>query len=117
MLLWESIPKGLAFFSVKAIPAALKKAGLALGDIDLIELNAGVCRPVYCLPNRTSVWTAQRSMFTEERSPSGILWPQRAQSCFATLLYAMRQRNVTLGAVSLCIGGGNGVAAIVERLN
>lgn len=34
-----------------------------------------------------------------------------------TLLYAMKQRDVTLGAVSLCIGGGNGVAAVVERLN
>ncbi|MBW1963495.1 MAG: thiolase family protein, partial [Deltaproteobacteria bacterium] len=34
-----------------------------------------------------------------------------------TLLYAMKQRDVTLGLVSLCIGGGNGVAAVVERLN
>ncbi|MDR3553637.1 MAG: thiolase family protein, partial [Syntrophobacteraceae bacterium] len=35
----------------------------------------------------------------------------------ATLLSAMKQRDVTLGAVSLCTGGGNGVAAIVERLS
>ncbi|MBW1873559.1 MAG: thiolase family protein, partial [Deltaproteobacteria bacterium] len=34
-----------------------------------------------------------------------------------TLLYAMQQRDVQLGVVSLCIGGGNGVAAVVERLN
>ena len=33
-----------------------------------------------------------------------------------TLLYAMKHCNATLGVVSLCIGGGNGVAAIVERL-
>jgi acetyl-CoA C-acetyltransferase len=34
-----------------------------------------------------------------------------------TLLYAMKQRDASLGVVSLCIGGGNGVAAVVERLN
>ena len=34
-----------------------------------------------------------------------------------TLLYAMKQRDAALGTVSMCIGGGNGVAAVVERLN
>jgi acetyl-CoA C-acetyltransferase len=34
-----------------------------------------------------------------------------------TLLYAMKARDAQLGLVSACIGGGNGVALIVERLN
>jgi len=34
-----------------------------------------------------------------------------------TLLYALRNRNKKLGLVSLCIGGGQGVAMVVERLS
>jgi acetyl-CoA C-acetyltransferase len=34
-----------------------------------------------------------------------------------TLLYALKNRDKKLGMVSLCIGGGQGVALIVERLN
>lgn len=34
-----------------------------------------------------------------------------------TLLYAMKDRDAQLGLVSACIGGGNGVALVVERLN
>jgi len=34
-----------------------------------------------------------------------------------TLLYALKQRDKTLGVASACIGGGNGVAVVVERLS
>jgi acetyl-CoA C-acetyltransferase len=34
-----------------------------------------------------------------------------------TLLYALKKRDKNLGLVSLCIGGGQGVALIVERVN
>ncbi|SPJ14258.1 Acetyl-CoA acetyltransferase [Syntrophobacter sp. SbD2] len=109
-------PKRFGVSPVKAIPAALKKAGLALGDIDLIELNEAFAAQYIACEQDLGL---DRSKVNVNGGAIALGHPVAATGTklLATLLYAMRQRNVTLGAVSLCIGGGNGVAAIVERLN
>jgi acetyl-CoA C-acetyltransferase len=109
-------PKRFGVSPVKAIPAALRKAGLALGDIDLIELNEAFAAQYIACEQDLGL---DRSKVNVHGGAIALGHPVAATGTklLATLLYAMRQRNVTLGAVSLCIGGGNGVAAIVERLN
>ncbi|MFZ0945891.1 MAG: acetyl-CoA C-acyltransferase [Syntrophobacteraceae bacterium] len=109
-------PKRFGVSPVKAIPAALKKAGLALGDIDLIELNEAFAAQYIACEQDLGL---DRSKVNVHGGAIALGHPVAATGTklLATLLYAMRQRNVTLGAVSLCIGGGNGVAAIVERLD
>ncbi|MGD0399090.1 MAG: acetyl-CoA C-acyltransferase [Syntrophobacteraceae bacterium] len=109
-------PKRFGVSPVKAIPAALRKAGLALGDIDLIELNEAFAAQYIACEQDLGL---DRSKVNVHGGAIALGHPVAATGTklLATLLYAMRQSNVTLGAVSLCIGGGNGVAAIVERLN
>ncbi|MHC1727903.1 MAG: acetyl-CoA C-acyltransferase [Syntrophobacteraceae bacterium] len=109
-------PKKFGISPVKAIPAALKKAGLALGDMELIELNEAFAAQYLACEQDLGL---DRSIVNVYGGAIALGHPVAATGTklLTTLLYAVRQRDVTLGAVSLCIGGGNGVAAVVERLN
>ena len=109
-------PKRFGISPVKAIPAALKKAGLALGDIDLIELNEAFAAQYIACEMDLGL---DRSKVNVYGGAIALGHPVAATGTklLTTLLYAMKQRDVTFGTVSMCIGGGNGVAAVVERLN
>ncbi len=109
-------PKYFGISPAKAIPAALKQAGLALGDMDLIELNEAFAAQYIACEQDLRL---DRSKVNVHGGAIALGHPVAATGTklLTTLLYALKQRNVALGAVSMCIGGGNGVAAVVERLN
>lgn len=109
-------PKYFGLSPVKAIPAALKMAGVTLDDIDLIELNEAFAAQYIACERELNI---DRSKVNVHGGAIALGHPVAAtgSKILTTLLYAMKQRDVSLGVVSLCIGGGNGVAAVVERLN
>jgi acetyl-CoA C-acetyltransferase len=109
-------PKRFGIAPVKAIPAALKQAGLELSDIDLIELNEAFAAQYIACERELNI---DRSKVNVHGGAIGLGHPVAAtgSKILTTLLYAMRDRNAQLGLVSACIGGGNGVALVVERLN
>ena len=109
-------PKRFGIAPVKAIPAALKQAGLELSDIDLIELNEAFAAQYIACERELNI---DRSKVNVHGGAIGLGHPVAAtgSKILTTLLYAMRDRNVQLGLVSACIGGGNGVALVVERLS
>ncbi len=109
-------PKYFGLSPVKAIPAALEHAGLTLNDIDLIELNEAFAAQYIACERELNL---DRSKVNVHGGAIALGHPVAAtgSKILTTLLYAMKQRDVTLGLVSLCIGGGNGVAAVVERLS
>jgi acetyl-CoA C-acetyltransferase len=109
-------PKRFGLGPVKAIPEALKKAGLALGDIELIELNEAFAAQYLGCEKELKL---DRSKVNVHGGAIALGHPVAAtgSKILTTLLYTMKQRNLTLGLVSACIGGGNGVAVVVERLN
>jgi acetyl-CoA C-acetyltransferase len=109
-------PKRFGISPVKAIPAALKKAGLALGDIDLHELNEAFAAQYIACEMDLGLDRSKVNVFGGAIA-LGHPVAATGTKLLTTLLYAMKQRDVTLGTVSMCIGGGNGVAAVVERLN
>ena len=109
-------PNYFGLSPVKAIPAALKQAGLSLDDIKLIELNEAFAAQYIACERELKL---DREKVNVHGGAIALGHPVAAtgSKILTTLLYAMKQRDVTLGLVSLCIGGGNGVAAVVERLN
>jgi len=109
-------PKRFGLSPVKAIPAALKQAGLALSDIDLIELNEAFAAQYIACERKLNI---DRSKVNVNGGAIALGHPVAAtgSKILTTLLYAMKDRNVQLGLVSACVGGGNGVALVVERLN
>jgi acetyl-CoA C-acetyltransferase len=109
-------PKYFGLSPVKAIPAALEHAGLTLNDIDLIELNEAFAAQYIACERELNL---DRSKVNVHGGAIALGHPVAAtgSKILTTLLYAMKQRDAALGLVSLCIGGGNGVAAVVERLS
>ncbi len=109
-------PKKFGISPVKAIPAALQKAGLTLGDMDLIELNEAFAAQYLACEQDLGL---DRTIVNVHGGAIALGHPVAATGTklLTTLLYAMKQRDATFGIVSLCIGGGNGVAAVAERLN
>jgi acetyl-CoA C-acetyltransferase len=109
-------PKKFGVSPVKAIPAALKLAGLELSDIDLIELNEAFAAQYLACERELKI---DRSKVNVHGGAIALGHPVAAtgSKILTTLLYAMKDRDAQLGLVSACIGGGNGVALVVERLN
>jgi acetyl-CoA C-acetyltransferase len=109
-------PKRFAMSPVKAIPAALKHAGLELSDIDLIELNEAFAAQYLACERELNI---DRSKVNVHGGAIALGHPVGAtgSKILTTLLYAMKERDANLGLVSACIGGGNGVALVVERLS
>jgi acetyl-CoA C-acetyltransferase len=109
-------PRYFGLSPAKAIPAALEHAGVSLGDIDLIELNEAFAAQYIACEQELGL---DRDKVNVHGGAIALGHPVAATGAkiLTTLLYAMKQRDAGLGLVSLCIGGGNGVAAVVERLN
>jgi len=99
---------------IKAIPKVLKKAGLKIEDIDLFEINeafatstVGVIRELGIDPSKVNVHGGAIAL----GHPIGA----SGARVFTTLLYAMKGRDVKRGLATLCLGGGEAVALVVER--
>ncbi len=107
-------PKEIFYAPVSAVEKVLDKAGMNLGDIDLVELNeafAAQClacmRPLEVDPAKTNVHGGAIAL----GHPIGA----SGARVLVTLLYALAERGLKRGLASLCLGGGNAVAMIVER--
>jgi acetyl-CoA acetyltransferase len=111
---------------VDAVPKALKRAGLALHDIQLIEMNeAFASSTVACLKilaERDGTDTYESLLERTNIHGSGISLghPPGATGAILTtkLMHEMKRRpELRYGMVSMCVGGGHGFAAIWERAN
>lgn len=107
-------PSIMGIGPVAATKKALKKAGLTVADLDLIEANEAfaaqalaVCRDLE-LP---------KELVNVNGGAIALGHPVGASGCriLVTLLYEMEKRDAKKGLATLCIGGGMGCATIVER--
>jgi acetyl-CoA C-acetyltransferase len=108
-------PKEIFIAPVTAIQRVLARADLTLDDIDLVELNeafAAQClactRPLALDPAKTNVNGGAIAL----GHPIGA----SGARVLVTLLHALAARGLRRGMASLCLGGGNAVAMIVERI-
>ena len=100
---------------IYAVPKALDKAGLTLDDIEVIELNeafaaqAFVCiRELGLNPDITNIYGSGVAL----GHPVGCTGAR----IVVTLMSAMNDLDVNMGLATLCVGGGQGNAIIIERL-
>ena len=103
-----------------AIPKALDRAGLKLKDIEVIELNEAFAAQV--LADDLELKNQGYELDMEIVNPNGgaiaLGHPVGATGArqVATLLPELRRRNAKYGLVSMCVGGGQGGALILENL-
>lgn len=100
---------------VKAIPKALKIAGLQKEDLDLIELNEAFSSQAIASINELNL---NEDIINVNGGAIALGHPLGCTGSFLTikLLSELRRRNGKYGIVSMCIGGGMGAAAVFELI-
>jgi acetyl-CoA C-acetyltransferase len=109
-------PKRFGLSPIKAMPAALKMAGMSMEDMDLIELNEAFAAQYIACERALEI---DRSKVNVNGGAIAMGHPVAAtgSKILTSLLYALKAQDKQFGIFSACIGGGNGVALVVERLN
>lgn len=108
-----------ALMGMGPVPATLnvlKKTGLALSDIDLIEANEAFAAQFLAV-GKTLGFDAEKVNVYGGAIALGHPIGASGARILVTLLHALQARNKTLGLATLCIGGGQGTTMIIERLN
>jgi len=119
-------PKYMGLGPIPATRKLLKRTGLSMGDMDLIELNeAFASQTIACMRELGIPYYAEDRGRCEAGCDrvnpygSGISLGHpigcTGARILTTMLYEMEQNDVKRGLVTLCIGGGQGMAMILER--
>ncbi len=99
------------------IPAsrkALEKANLTVDDLELIEANEAFAAQAICV-NMEMKWDLSKVNVNGGAIALGHPIGASGARILTTLLYEMKRRDCRIGLATLCIGGGQGAAIIVER--
>ncbi|OBK74006.1 acetyl-CoA C-acetyltransferase [Mycobacterium sp. 1274761.0] len=121
LLAWGSAgvaPHVMGIGPVPATEAALGKAGLRLSDIDLIELNEAFAAQALAVMREWGFTETDRERTNVHGSGISLGHPVGATGgrMLATLAREMNRRQVRYGLETMCIGGGQGLAAVFERV-
>ena len=118
---WGSAGVGPAVMGIGPVPAtevALRKAGLALGDIDVIELNEAFAAQALAVMREWKFTDTDRERTNVHGSGISLGHPVGATGgrMLATLARELHRRDARYGLQTMCIGGGQGLAAVFERV-
>jgi acetyl-CoA acyltransferase len=108
-------PEIMGLGPVEAVPAALKRAGLSLGEVGLVELNEAFAGQALAVI-RTLGLDEQRVNVNGGAIALGHPLGCTGAKLTATLLAEMARSQTRYGLVTMCIGGGMGAAGIFERI-
>jgi len=108
-------PRDIFIAPVYAVRQVLERARLTLSDIDLFELNEAFAAQMLACGKELGL---DESKVNVHGGAVALGHPIGASGArvLVTLLYALEQRGLKRGLASLCLGGGNAVAMVVERV-
>ena len=113
---WAGVePDLMGYGPVPAVRKALKKAGMTLEQMELIELNEAFASQYLACEQLLEL---NRELVNVNGSGIALGHPVGCTGAriVVSLLYEMARRNLKTGLASLCVGGGMGMALIVERI-
>jgi len=112
-------PSTMGIGPVPATAAALERAGLSLADMDLIELNEAFAAQVLACTTEWGFGTQDFERLNVHGSGISLGHPVGATGVrmLTTLAREMVRREARYGLETMCIGGGQGLAAIFERVS
>jgi acetyl-CoA C-acetyltransferase len=111
-------PRTMGIGPVPATALALQRAGLTLADIDLIELNEAFAAQVLAVLREWGFGAQDRERLNVNGSGISLGHPVGATGArlVGSLARTLRRREGRYGLATLCIGGGQGLSAVVERV-
>jgi len=108
-------PRIMGLGPVSAVRRALERAGLKIGDLDVIESNEAFAAQAMGV-------TKELGLDPAKVNPNGgavaLGHPIGATGCILTIkaMYELQRTGGRYGLITMCIGGGQGIAAVIERL-
>ena len=108
-------PKYMGLGPISAVKKALAKAELKIGDLDVIESNEAFAAQAMAV-------SQELGMDPKKVNPNGgavaLGHPIGATGCILTIkcMYELQRSGGRYGLVTMCIGGGQGIAAVIERM-
>ena len=108
-------PEIMGIGPIEAIPAALRYAGLSIGDIGWIELNEAFAAQSLAVIDSVGL---DRAKVNPMGGAIALGHPLGATGAIrsATVIHALRRHNLRYGMVTMCVGTGQGAAGIFERV-
>jgi acetyl-CoA acyltransferase len=98
-----------------ATEKALKRAGLTIKDIDIIELNEAFAAQSLYVINKGN-WPVDKINLNGGAIALGHPLGCSGARIITTLINIMEQQNISIGLATMCIGGGQGITTILEKL-
>src|SRR5690606_30191584 len=100
---------------VEAVPRVLKRAGMNLGQIDLIELNEAFASQSLAVIRKLGL---NPDIVNINGGAIALGHPLGCTGCKLTiqLVHDMKRLNKKYGIVTACVGGGQGIAGIIENI-
>jgi acetyl-CoA acyltransferase len=108
-------PEIMGIGPVKAVPKVLEKTGITFKDIDLIELNEAFAAQSLAVIKELDL-PLEKLNVNGGAIALGHALGSSGCRLVVTLAYELRRRDGERGLVTMCVGGGQGMAAIFERV-
>jgi acetyl-CoA C-acetyltransferase len=109
-------PEIMGLGPVEAVKKALGRAGMSVGDIDLFEINEAFAAQV--LPSAWDLGIPMEKLNTRGGSIAlGHPFGMTGARIMTTLIHNLQESDATFGVETMCVGGGQGMAMVVERLS
>ncbi|WP_457972167.1 acetyl-CoA C-acetyltransferase [Arthrobacter sp. D1-17] len=109
-------PELMGLGPVESTRRALATAGLGIGDIDLVELNEAFAVQVLASARELGIDPAKLNVHGGAIA-LGHPFGMTGARLTTTLINGLRETDGTMGLATLCVGGGQGMAVVIERLS
>jgi acetyl-CoA acyltransferase len=109
-------PRVMGIGPVEAVPKALRQAGMNLGQIDLVELNEAFASQSLAVIRTLGIDPA---IVNTNGGAIALGHPLGCSGCKLTiqLTHELKRQKKKYGIVTACVGGGQGIAGIIENIN
>ena len=109
-------PRIMGIGPVEAVPKALRQAGMSLGQIDRVELNEAFASQALAVIRQLEMDPA---IVNTNGGAIALGHPLGCTGCKLTIqiIHDLKRTNKKYGIVTACVGGGQGIAGIIENLN
>ncbi|CAB4547810.1 unannotated protein [freshwater metagenome] len=109
-------PEIMGLGPVEACRQALRRAGMSIEDIDLVEINEAFAAQV--LPSAKHLGISMDKLNVNGGAIAlGHPFGMTGARIMTTLIHGLQDRNKNIGMETMCVGGGQGLAMIIERLS
>jgi acetyl-CoA C-acetyltransferase len=109
-------PEIMGVGPIEAVSRALKRAGMTISDVDVVELNEAFAAQVLAVCDELGISVEEQLNPHGGAIALGHPFGMTGALIMTTLIHDLQERDATIGLETMCIGGGQGMAMLIERL-